>query len=266
MATRRLTASTPTSAPDAVTTSTAPATAAPATTKTRRRRSATTAPTRQAQVSTATASIASAAAAAVTGSETISETIAPPELLTGLTGKQLAFIEHYLQCGNATEAARRAGYEGSDNSLAVIGHKNLRKPKIAQLIQRRFDAVAMASQEVVLRLSQQARGSMGDFVEVHSYGGRPYMTLEKAEKLGVMHLVKKMTQDGSTFSIELYDSQKALVQIAKLLGLFDTPSDATMKMVEKRLDWSKVSEAQLRRIQNGESLLMALLEPYLTPA
>ena len=46
-----------------------------------------------------------------------------------LTAKQKLFAEAYVACLNATEAARRAGYKGSDNTLAVTGHDNLRKPK-----------------------------------------------------------------------------------------------------------------------------------------
>jgi phage terminase small subunit len=52
-----------------------------------------------------------------------------------LTTKQRKFVRLY--CGNATEAARLAGYYGDDNALAQIGHENLRKPYIAEAIQKR---------------------------------------------------------------------------------------------------------------------------------
>ena len=51
-----------------------------------------------------------------------------------LTFKQEQFIKHYLSkevSGNATEAARRAGYKGNDNTVATVGDENLRKPAIA---------------------------------------------------------------------------------------------------------------------------------------
>lgn len=44
----------------------------------------------------------------------------------------MAFYE-----GNATEAARRAGYEGNDVTLAAVGSENLRKPLIAEAIKAR---------------------------------------------------------------------------------------------------------------------------------
>lgn len=47
-----------------------------------------------------------------------------------LTLKQQAFVAEYLKCGNATEAARRAGYKGSVKTLKSIGTENLSKPLI----------------------------------------------------------------------------------------------------------------------------------------
>ncbi len=52
-----------------------------------------------------------------------------------LTAKQQRFVDAYA--GNATEAARLAGYTGSDAVLAVTGHDLLRNPKIAPLIAAR---------------------------------------------------------------------------------------------------------------------------------
>jgi phage terminase small subunit len=52
-----------------------------------------------------------------------------------LTPKQRKFIEAYT--GNATEAARIAGYQGDDNVLGVTGYDLLRNPKIAQAIAER---------------------------------------------------------------------------------------------------------------------------------
>ncbi len=51
-----------------------------------------------------------------------------------LTLKQETFVSEYLKTGNATEAARRAGYKGNDVTLARVGAENLRKPLIAHAI------------------------------------------------------------------------------------------------------------------------------------
>ncbi len=53
----------------------------------------------------------------------------------GLTPKQKAFADEFLKCGNATEAAKRAGY--SEQSARQMGTENLSKPSISSYIQER---------------------------------------------------------------------------------------------------------------------------------
>ena len=52
-----------------------------------------------------------------------------------LTSKQKAFADEFLKCGNATEAAKRAGY--SEQSARQMGTENLSKPSISSYIQER---------------------------------------------------------------------------------------------------------------------------------
>jgi phage terminase small subunit len=56
-----------------------------------------------------------------------------------LTEKQRRFVEAYMgqARGNATEAARLAGYKGSDPTLGQVGNENLKKPEIIKAIQER---------------------------------------------------------------------------------------------------------------------------------
>ena len=52
-----------------------------------------------------------------------------------LTAKQDAFVKAYILNGeNATQAAKSAGYKGSDNTLRVMGQENLLKPAISKAI------------------------------------------------------------------------------------------------------------------------------------
>jgi hypothetical protein len=53
-----------------------------------------------------------------------------------LSEKQRRFVEAYMgaAAGNATQAARLAGYKGNDVTLASVGAENLRKPQIAEAI------------------------------------------------------------------------------------------------------------------------------------
>lgn len=56
-----------------------------------------------------------------------------------LTPKQEAFVRCYT--GNATEAARMAGYKGNDKTLAVVGSENLRKPYVLSAIKQRNEGL-----------------------------------------------------------------------------------------------------------------------------
>ena len=61
-----------------------------------------------------------------------------------LTYKQQRFIEHYTtNGGNATKAARDAGYKGNEYSLRVIGCQNLTKLNVKTAI----DAITQRKQE-----------------------------------------------------------------------------------------------------------------------
>lgn len=138
-----------------------------------------------------------------------------------LTNKQRLFVEHYFECGlNGTEAASLAGYKGDRATLASIASENLRKPKIAQLITERLKERTMSANEVLYRLTEQARGTMEDFVTP----ALDSISLIKAESRGRLHLVKKFThtvgEKSEHTAIELYDAQAALVQLGRAHGLF----------------------------------------------
>ena len=56
-----------------------------------------------------------------------------------LTPKQEAFVDAYIETGNASEAARRAGY--SPRTAFRIGQENLQKPAIQQAINARQEEI-----------------------------------------------------------------------------------------------------------------------------
>lgn len=61
--------------------------------------------------------------------------MSPPTLT--LTEKQQKFMSAYV--GNGVDAARQAGYKGSDNVLNQMARANLRNPTIREAIQKRQD-------------------------------------------------------------------------------------------------------------------------------
>lgn len=81
-----------------------------------------------------------------------------------LTPKQKAFADYYIECGNATEAARKAGY--SEKTCRSIGAENLTKPDISAYIAERMqpiekDRIASAD-EVLAFFSSVMRGEVKD--------------------------------------------------------------------------------------------------------
>lgn len=81
-----------------------------------------------------------------------------------LTPKQKAFADEYLICGNATEAARKAGY--NPKSARQIATENLAKPSISAYIAERQkqieDSRIATINEVMQYLTSVMRGEIKD--------------------------------------------------------------------------------------------------------
>ena len=81
-----------------------------------------------------------------------------------LTEKQLAFCEFYIECGNATEAAKKAGY--SKKTAYSVGSENLKKPEVSAYIENRLAeqrAKRIASADEVMEFfSAVMRGEVKD--------------------------------------------------------------------------------------------------------
>ena len=81
-----------------------------------------------------------------------------------LTPKQKAFADYYIECGNSTEAARKAGY--SAKASRFIGSENLTKPNISAYITERMhaqnEARVASADEVLQFFSSVMRGEVKD--------------------------------------------------------------------------------------------------------
>lgn len=79
-----------------------------------------------------------------------------------LTVKQQAFVDYYVETGNATEAAIRAGY--SKKSARAVGSENLSKPYIKEYIDIRLQEIESAriakAEEVLKYLTSVMRGEV----------------------------------------------------------------------------------------------------------
>ena len=141
-----------------------------------------------------------------------------------LSAKRRVFIEEYLRCWNASEAARRAGYRTRANTA---GRRLMSNADIQAEIKARIAERAMGADEVLERLAEHARGTMADFLEVRSNWVR--LDIEQAKQAGVLHLIKKFRQTKQGTEVELYDAQAALQLLGKHLGLFKDLTELTGK-------------------------------------
>lgn len=147
--------------------------------------------------------------------------------MTKLTAKRKAWIEEYLQCWNATEAARRVGFTHPNTQ----GPRLLLDVGIQEIIKARLDKLKMGADEVLIRLAEHARGDIGDFMDIESMSFD--ISLKKAKEKGITHLIKKIKQrtvitqkkngdeeETHYIEIELHDSQAALDKLARAHGLY----------------------------------------------
>lgn len=79
-----------------------------------------------------------------------------------LTPKQKAFADYYIELGNATEAAKKAGYKGEN--LNRIASENLSKLDIQNYIEERMKEIESEriakAEEVLAFLSSSLRGEV----------------------------------------------------------------------------------------------------------
>jgi phage terminase small subunit len=154
-----------------------------------------------------------------------------------LTTKRRVWLEEYLKCWNATEAARRSG----------LSHPNTQGPRllldvsIQKLIKSRLSEIHLSANEVLARISDIARGDMADLMDITTMG----FTLKLAsvnEETGELvinpntKLIKKIKQKVTTFiakkesdedrevcetEIELYSAFDADALLGKYHKLFN---------------------------------------------
>ncbi len=129
------------------------------------------------------------------------------------TDLQQAFVEEYLRCWNAAEAARKAGYVAKEKA----GWRLLKNEHIKKLIAKRMAEITMETNEVLLRLTQQARVDISEFVKKSGNG----IVIDWDKVLEHGYMVKKIsyTSKGQPV-LEFHDAQRALELIGRAQGMF----------------------------------------------
>lgn len=132
-----------------------------------------------------------------------------------LAYKQELFIEYLLgeSAGNATDAARKAGYMGDDRTLAVTGHRLLRNPNVAARVQARLAEAAMSADEVLAHLAEIARAPWQEFLQIKTVRGEVVdVRMDLTNKVKALELLGKYHKL-FTEKVEVEVVQKALIGI-----------------------------------------------------
>ncbi len=139
-----------------------------------------------------------------------------------LNPRQRLFVEAYLTCWSATEAARRVGYAQPHSQ----GPRLLEHVGVAALVAERLAQAAMGADEVLARLADQARASLADFVTVDEGGGWR-IDLQRAEAAGKMHLLSELGWTKHGPKVKLYSAQAALELLGRHHRLFANVEEHT---------------------------------------
>jgi phage terminase small subunit len=111
-----------------------------------------------------------------------------------LSVQRQAFIAEYFRHNfNGAEAARQAGY--SVKTARQIASKLLQVPEIRAEINARIADLTMSANEVLIRQTEIARMSMGDFSRVNARGD---LELDFSRAHGKLHLLKSIKRTRRT--------------------------------------------------------------------
>jgi phage terminase small subunit len=188
--------------------------------------------------------------------------------LARMTAKQARFVEEYLVDCNATQAAVRAGY--SPKTAHAIGWENLRKPEIRTGVRALLNQLTMSSAEAAMRLTRWGRGSLASFVRLTA-DGEAVVDLSTAEAQAALDLIRRIKQteqttrskDGTEYTtvrteIELHDAKDAVIQMAKLHGMFreDGKEGGDVAPTRKEIEeqWEKIK--RLKNVEELEKMLV----------
>lgn len=148
-------------------------------------------------------------------------------VIDNLTIKQRRFVLAFLRLGNATAAAREAGYSNPDKQ----GSRLANTPAILDAVQDYYRQQHMEAVEVVARVSQQARAIYSQYFYWDENGKRVAVDVQQLIADGYAHLIKDWDVkdvDGQPVQVlsfqPVYDSQMAIM---RHLGLFKDNVDVT---------------------------------------
>ena len=170
-----------------------------------------------------------------------------------LSDKQKRFCEEYCLDWNGSKAAIRAGY--SESSAKEIASENLTKPNIQayiQLIKNDLEYLCGISRRMVME--EHKKLAFSSIANLHNtwITRKEFEELTEDQKSCIAEIttqIKKYNpKDAPEYEVEfvkikLYDKQKALDSISKILGY-----DAPIKIEQKTVVEPTLTEADKQKI------------------
>lgn len=147
--------------------------------------------------------------------------------------KEKRFVEEFIIDMNATDAAARAGYEGTRAHLSTTGYNLTRKPEIAKAIReamdKRAERVELHQDEVLQHLIDHLRVDMGDAFgadgKLLTWADMPQHVRRAIQSVEVEELFEfedgKKAQIGWVKKVKFWSKDKALELAMRHRGLLN---------------------------------------------
>ena len=180
-----------------------------------------------------------------------------------LTDKEAAFVWEYLIDFNATQAAIRAGY--SKKTAGVIGHQNLKKPKVIEALakeRKKLQEATDITPERVLR--EFARIGFADQRKLFTddWGILPPSELDDDTAAAIVGVKVSRRNTGerdehdrpiyeNVQEYKLADKKGALDSIAKHLGMFVDKTEDVTPIERKVATTEETARALAHVLQQG---------------
>ena len=167
-----------------------------------------------------------------------------------LTPKQKAFADYYIELGNATEAAQKAGYKG--NNLNRIASENLSKLDIKQYIEEKMEEISSTrrakAEEVLQYLTRVIRDEETEQVVVTKSAGDFITEIEIVDK-----------------KLDAKDKIKASELLAKRYYLFND-REIRLKEMKMDLEIKKATEEDIKVDDKSFALPWNVISPAFVEA
>lgn len=140
----------------------------------------------------------------------------------GMKTNEKLFTIFYLQTFNGAKAVEMMNKDLKDSQANknMLAKYYLSKPKVKDVINKFLKYAIMDALSVQAKISEIATADIGDFITVDEDDNYK-IDLKKAKAEGKTHLIKKITTRDGAISIEMYNAQEALYQLAKMHGLIN---------------------------------------------